>query len=50
MTQLGKVEGDNVTSRLHYADGVVDFNGQKMTPEQFAAFIGNLLGQQQAQR
>jgi uncharacterized protein YdgA (DUF945 family) len=50
MTQLGKVEGDNITSRLHYADGVVDFNGQKMTPEQFAGFIGNLLGQQQAQR
>ncbi len=50
MTQLGKVEGDNVTSRLHYADGVVDFNGQKMTVEQFAGFIGNLVGQQQAQR
>ncbi|WAH57270.1 YdgA family protein [Pseudomonas silvicola] len=50
MTQLGKVEGDNITSRLHYADGVVDFNGQKMTPEQFAGFIANLLGQEQAQR
>lgn len=50
MTQLGKVEGDNVTSRLHYADGMVTFNGQKMTVEQFAGFIGNLLGQQQAQR
>jgi len=50
MSQLGKVEGDNVTSRLHYADGMVTFNGQKMTVEQFAGFIGNLLGQQQAQR
>ncbi|MGC1328650.1 YdgA family protein [Pseudomonas sp.] len=49
-TQLGKVDGDNVTSRLHYADGMVDFNGQKMTVEQFSAYVGNLLGQQQAQR
>lgn len=50
MSQLGKVDGDNVTSRLHYADGQVDFNGQKMTVEQFAGYVASLLGPQQAQR
>ncbi|MFJ3485558.1 YdgA family protein [Pseudomonas sp. NPDC090202] len=37
MLQMGKVEGDNIVSTLHYADDVVDFNGQKMSAQQFAA-------------
>jgi uncharacterized protein YdgA (DUF945 family) len=36
---LAKVEGDNIVARLHYADGLVDFNGQKMTAEQFAGLM-----------
>ncbi len=36
MLDVGKVEGDNITSTLHYADDVVDFNGDKMTAQQFA--------------
>lgn len=41
MMQLGKVEGDNVTSQLHYEGGMVDFNGQRMTGSQF---LGTVLG------
>jgi uncharacterized protein YdgA (DUF945 family) len=37
MLQVGKVEGDNIVSTLHYADDVVDFNGEKMSAQQFAA-------------
>ncbi|MGH8416861.1 MAG: YdgA family protein [Pseudomonas sp.] len=37
MLQVGKVEGDNIVSNLHYANDVVDFNGEKMTAQQFAA-------------
>jgi uncharacterized protein YdgA (DUF945 family) len=39
MTQLAKVEGENIVSNLQYANDMVDFNGQKMTPEQFIAQI-----------
>lgn len=39
MLQLGKVEGDNVTSQLHYEAGMVDFNGQRMTGPQFLATV-----------
>jgi uncharacterized protein YdgA (DUF945 family) len=39
MLQLGKVEGDNVTSQLHYEGGMVDFNGQRMTGPQFLATV-----------
>lgn len=39
MLQIAKVDGDNVVSNLQYANDVVDFNGQKMTPEQFTALI-----------
>lgn len=41
MMQLGKVENDTVTSELHYAAGMVDFNGQRMTAPQF---LGSVLG------
>lgn len=37
MLQLGKVEGDNIVSSLQYANDVVDFNGVKMSAQQFAA-------------
>lgn len=42
---LAKIEGENIVSRLHFADGMVDFNGQKMTPEQFAALMMAKAGQ-----
>jgi uncharacterized protein YdgA (DUF945 family) len=37
MLQLGQVEGDNIVSSLQYANDVVDFNGVKMSAQQFAA-------------
>ncbi|WP_339533063.1 YdgA family protein [Pseudomonas mucidolens] len=40
-TQLATVEGDDILSKLHYANNEVTFNGQKMTVEQF---IGGVLG------
>jgi len=39
MLQVGKVEGDNIVSSLTYANGMVDFNGQKMTPEEFLSLV-----------
>ncbi|MCI8207909.1 GTP-binding protein [Pseudomonas sp. S25] len=39
MMQVAKVDGDNIVSNLQYANDIVDFNGQKMTPEQFIALI-----------
>jgi uncharacterized protein YdgA (DUF945 family) len=39
MSQLAKVEGDNVISNLHYANGIADFNGQKMTGMQFVSLV-----------
>ena len=39
MMQVAKVDGDNIVSNLQYANDIVDFNGQKMTPEQFIAQI-----------
>lgn len=44
MTQLAKVEGDNVVSNLHYANDLVDFNGQKMTLQQFVNFVASKVG------
>ncbi|MDY7562434.1 YdgA family protein [Pseudomonas sp. 10B1] len=41
MSQLAKVEGENVVSNLHYADGMADFNGQKMTGIQLVNLIGS---------
>ncbi|MGE7991794.1 YdgA family protein [Pseudomonas sp. NPDC089554] len=37
---MATVQGDDVVSSLHYADGMVDFNGRKMTVEQFAMMLG----------
>lgn len=39
MMQLAKVDGDNIVSNLLYANDIVDFNGQKMTPEQFMSLV-----------
>jgi len=36
---LATVEGNDVVSSLHYADGMVDFNGKKMTVEEFAMLM-----------
>ncbi len=38
-SQLATVKGDDVLVQLKYADGQVDFNGQKMTADQFAALV-----------
>jgi uncharacterized protein YdgA (DUF945 family) len=39
ISQLATVEGDNVVSNLHYANGIADFNGQKMTGIQFVSLV-----------
>jgi len=36
-------------TRLHYADGMVDFNGQKMTVEEFAMLMSMRLAALQPQ-
>ncbi|WP_028634634.1 YdgA family protein [Pseudomonas parafulva] len=41
---LATVQGNDVVSALHYADGKVDFNGKKMTVEEFAMLVTTQLG------
>ena len=41
---MATVQGTDVVSSLHYADGMVDFNGQKMTVEEFAMLMASHLG------
>ncbi len=36
---MATVQGNDVVSSLHYADGMVDFNGRKMTVEEFAMLM-----------
>jgi uncharacterized protein YdgA (DUF945 family) len=43
-TQLAKLEGSDIVSKLHYADNQVDFNGQKMSVEQFIGFVMSKAG------
>ncbi|MBC3365523.1 YdgA family protein [Pseudomonas sp. SWRI154] len=43
-SELAKLEGNDVVTNLHYANNQVDFNGQKMTVEQFSAFVMSKLG------
>jgi uncharacterized protein YdgA (DUF945 family) len=38
-SQLATLDGANVVTKLHYAADQVDFNGQKMTVEQFISFL-----------
>ncbi|WP_460140553.1 YdgA family protein [Pseudomonas sp. S2_E01] len=43
-TQFATVDGTNVISKLHYANNEVEFNGRKMTVEQFIGFMMSKLG------
>jgi uncharacterized protein YdgA (DUF945 family) len=43
-TQLATLDGNNIVSKLHYANNQVDFNGQKMTVEEFVGFVMNKIG------
>jgi uncharacterized protein YdgA (DUF945 family) len=38
-SQLAKLDGNDIVTKLHYANNQVDFNGQKMTIEEFANFL-----------
>jgi uncharacterized protein YdgA (DUF945 family) len=40
MMNLGKVEGDNLVTRVVYADGVIDVNGTKTPVDEFADQLG----------
>ncbi|MFJ4192969.1 YdgA family protein [Pseudomonas sp. NPDC089534] len=49
-SQLATLDGTNVTTKLHYAANQVEFNGQKMTVEQFVGFLmGKFAGVSQVQ-
>lgn len=41
---LAKVEGSNIVSTLNYAEGQVDFNGQKMSFEDFIIMMATRFG------
>lgn len=41
---LATAQGDDVVANVDYADGVVDFNGQKMSVEEFVMFLNMRLG------
>jgi uncharacterized protein YdgA (DUF945 family) len=43
-TQLATLVGSDVVSKLHYVNNEVTFNGQKMTVEQFLAFVMSKVG------
>ncbi|WP_437880585.1 YdgA family protein [Pseudomonas sp. LRF_L74] len=47
-SQMARLDGSNIVSDLHYSDGQVDLNGQKMPVEQFAQMVmamgGSALG------
>jgi uncharacterized protein YdgA (DUF945 family) len=43
-TQLATLDGNNIVSKLRYANNQVDFNGQKMTVEEFIGFVMNKIG------
>jgi uncharacterized protein YdgA (DUF945 family) len=42
--QLAKLDGSSIVTKLHYANNQVEFNGQKMTVEEFAGFVMSKLG------
>lgn len=46
-SRMATVQGNDILANLHYAEGMVDFNGQKMTVEQFASLIMAHLGAMQ---
>jgi uncharacterized protein YdgA (DUF945 family) len=43
-TQFAKADGNDIVSKLHYANNQVEFNGQKMTVEEFVGFVMSKLG------
>jgi uncharacterized protein YdgA (DUF945 family) len=43
-TQLAILEGNNIVSKLRYANNQVDFNGQKMTVEEFVSLMMGKIG------
>jgi uncharacterized protein YdgA (DUF945 family) len=43
-SQLAKLDGNNIVTKLHYANNQVDFNGQKMTLEEFVGFVMSKFG------
>ncbi|KPA98649.1 hypothetical protein PF70_01230 [Pseudomonas asplenii] len=43
-TEMATIEGMDIVSKLHYAAGQVDFNGQKMPVEDFIALIMSKAG------
>ncbi|MNG39029.1 hypothetical protein D3C84_1269410 [compost metagenome] len=43
-TQLAKLEDNNIVAKLHYANNQVEFNGQKMTVEEFVGFVMSKFG------
>lgn len=43
-SQLATLDGTNVVTKLHYAANQVEFNGQKMTVEQFVGFLMSKFG------
>lgn len=43
-TELATLEGSDIVSKLHYAAGQVEFNGQKMSVEEFIALIMSKVG------
>ncbi|MVV47068.1 DUF945 domain-containing protein [Pseudomonas sp. PB120] len=43
-TQFAKLDGNNIVTKLHYANNQVEFNGQKMTVEEFVGFVMSKLG------
>lgn len=43
-SKLATLKGNDIIANLHYADGQVAFNGQKMTVEEFANLVTTRLG------
>jgi len=43
-SQFAKLDGNNIVSKLHYANNQVEFNGQKMTVEEFVSFLMSKVG------
>jgi uncharacterized protein YdgA (DUF945 family) len=43
-SQFAKLDGNNIVTKLHYANNQVEFNGQKMTVEEFVGFVMSKLG------
>lgn len=43
-SEMARVKGDDILINLTYDDGQVDFNGQKMTVDQFDAFVQRRAG------